>query len=40
MSREGDGLHLRRSDGTEYTAQDDAVVRAEGAKQAFANAQA
>ena len=87
VSREGDGLHLRRSDGTEYTAQDDAfvldfyaahagaddaqlvydvltneqmwgedltqiagleefvvsalaVVRAEGAKQAFANAQA
>ena len=87
VSREGDGLHLRRSDGTEYTAQDDAfvldfyaahagaddaqlvhdvltneqmwgedltqiagleefvvsalaVVRAEGAKQAFANARA
>ena len=87
VSREGDGLHLRRADGTEYTAQDDAfvldfyaahagaddaelvhdvltneqmwgedltqiagleefvvnalaVVRVEGAKQAFANAQA
>ena len=87
VSREGDGLHLRRADGTEYTAQDDAfvldfyaahagaddaelvhdvltneqmwgedltqiagleefvvnaltVVRAEGVKQAFANAQA
>ena len=87
VSREGDDLHLRRSDGTEYTAQDDAfvldfyaahagaddaqlvhdvltneqmwgedlaqiagleefvvsalaVVRTEGAKQAFANAQA
>ena len=87
VAREGDGLHLRRADGTEYTAQDDAfvldfyaahagaddaelvhdvlsneqmwgedltqiagleefvvnalaVVRAEGAKQAFANAQA
>ena len=26
VSREGDGLHLRRSDGTEYTAQDDAFV--------------
>ena len=87
VAREGDGLHLRRADGTEYTAQDDAfvldfyaahagaddtelvhdvltneqmwgedltqitgleefvvnaltVVRTEGAKQAFANAQA
>ena len=87
VAREGDGLHLRRADGTEYTAQDDAfvldfyaahagvddaelvhdvlaneqmwgedltqiagleefvvnalaVVRAEGVKQAFANAQA
>lgn len=26
VAREGDGLHLRRADGTEYTAQDDAFV--------------